>query len=98
MCVNELKLRSMINQEKQYEVIHEEMWSDCILLRFVNALSGIDVILFDDTKKVQYDTFASKSENSPFRGVSMYGSVEMTICGGRPVYQKPTVRIRRHQQ
>ena len=24
------------------------MWSDCILLRFVNALLGIDVILFDD--------------------------------------------------
>ena len=47
MCVNELKLRSMINQEK-HEIIYEGMWSDCILLRFVNILSWIDLMLFDD--------------------------------------------------
>ena len=48
MCVNELKLRSIINQYEEYEVSHEGMWSDCILLRFENTFSGIDVILFDD--------------------------------------------------
>ncbi|MCR5282929.1 MAG: dihydroorotase [Lachnospiraceae bacterium] len=57
-----------------------------------------DLVLFDETKEVVYETFASKSENSPFKGALLYGSIEMTICDGRAVYQKPTVRIRKDQQ
>ena len=47
-----------------------------------------DLILFHEEKEVVYESFASKSENSPFRGIPMYGSIEMTICGGRIVYRK----------
>ncbi len=47
-----------------------------------------DLVLFDDTKEVVYESFCSKSENSPFTGQKLFGSVEMTICSGRVVYRK----------
>ncbi|MBR4760190.1 MAG: dihydroorotase [Lachnospiraceae bacterium] len=45
-----------------------------------------DLVLFDEAAKVKYDTFCSKSSNSPFTGQELYGKVCMTICGGRVVY------------
>ncbi len=47
-----------------------------------------DLILFDDQKEVTYQSFKSRSQNSPFTGMSLFGSVEMTICEGRIVYRK----------
>ena len=47
-----------------------------------------DLVLFDEDKKVVYDRFLSKSQNSPFRGKELQGSIEMTICGGRVVYDR----------
>ncbi|MBO4338204.1 MAG: dihydroorotase [Lachnospiraceae bacterium] len=47
-----------------------------------------DIVLFDDTKQVTYNSFRSKSENSPFKGETLFGSIEMTICGGKIVYER----------
>ena len=49
-----------------------------------------DLVIFDpDEEWTVPGTFASKSVNSPFIGMKLYGRVHMTICGGHVVYGKP---------
>ncbi|MCR4691640.1 MAG: dihydroorotase [Lachnospiraceae bacterium] len=50
--------------------------------------AAADLVIFDETKEVSYREFASKSQNSPFIGEKLFGSVEYTICGGQIVYKK----------
>ncbi len=46
-----------------------------------------DLVIFDpDEEWTVPGTFASKSVNSPFIGMNLYGRVHMTICGGQIVY------------
>lgn len=47
-----------------------------------------DLILFDDNQKIQFDSFVSKSSNSPFVGQTMYGKIKMTISGGQIAYSE----------
>ncbi|MCG0276252.1 MAG: dihydroorotase [Thermosediminibacteraceae bacterium] len=49
--------------------------------------SKADLVLFDPDEKWVVQKFASKSANSPFLGMSLYGRVKMTICGGKIVYE-----------
>lgn len=51
--------------------------------------AGADLIVFDDNEEITFDTFLSKSSNSPFLGQTFYGKIEMTICGGNIVYRAP---------
>ncbi len=46
-----------------------------------------DIVLFDAGETWIVTDFASKSDNSPFRGWQLKGVVKYTICGGRVVYQ-----------
>ena len=48
-----------------------------------------DITIFDPKKnwKVSTDSFASKSQNSPFIGMELEGQVTYTICDGEVVYQ-----------
>lgn len=47
-----------------------------------------DLVIFAPKEQWMVETFASKSENSPFVGESMLGVVYYTICDGKIVYQK----------
>lgn len=47
-----------------------------------------DLVIFDRTEKWKADSFASKSENSPFKGEELPGTVYYTICNGTVVYEK----------
>ena len=45
-----------------------------------------DLVVFDEREKWKVETFHSKSENSPFTGMELYGKVKYTISRGRVVY------------
>ena len=47
-----------------------------------------DCVIFDSGEKWKAETFFSKSENSPFLGEVLPGTVYYTVCNGRIVYQK----------
>ena len=46
-----------------------------------------DLIIFDEKETVTYDSFVSKSQNSPFQGETMYGKILYTVCDGNIVYR-----------
>lgn len=46
-----------------------------------------DLVLFDPDHTKVYDRFRSRSSNSPFLGLALYGVVRATICGGRIAYE-----------
>ena len=45
-----------------------------------------DLVIFDPDESYIVDSFVSKSSNSPFRGMELYGRVCYTICDGRIVF------------
>ena len=47
-----------------------------------------DLVIFDPRVMRTIDRFASKSENSPYRGATLYGEVVFTIAKGEIVYVK----------
>ena len=46
-----------------------------------------DLVIFDPKEEWTPDTFASKSCNTPFKGVTLKGKIHYTICGGKVVYE-----------
>lgn len=54
---------------------------------YIETGAAADLIIFDPDADVVYDTFHSKSCNTPFKGQALKGKVEMTICKGKIVYQ-----------
>lgn len=55
----------------------------------LRAGAPADLVVFDEREKwtVEEDKFRSKSRNSPFIGMELYGKVYCTICGGNVVYE-----------
>ena len=51
--------------------------------------AAADLVIFDEREAwtVEEDKFHSKSCNSPFIGMELYGKVCCTICGGQVVYE-----------
>lgn len=47
-----------------------------------------DLVIFDKEEQWTVTEFASKSENSPFKGEELPGTIYYTICGGEVVYCK----------
>lgn len=45
-----------------------------------------DFVIFNPDEEWTVDSFASKSSNSPFRRMSLYGKIHYTICDGKIVY------------
>ncbi len=54
--------------------------------------AAADIVVFDPAARweVEPGRFQSKSRNTPFRGWELYGRVDRTLVGGRPVYQRVT--------
>lgn len=46
-----------------------------------------DLVIFNDNTQT-FDTFCSKSNNSPFIGQSLKGQIQYTICAGKIVFHK----------
>lgn len=46
-----------------------------------------DMIIVDDKADIVYDSYESKSSNTPFTGVPLKGKVMYTICNGSIVYK-----------
>ena len=46
-----------------------------------------DLVIFDPKEEWTPNDFASKSCNTPFRGVTLKGKIHYTICGGQVVYE-----------
>lgn len=46
-----------------------------------------DLVIFDEGEAWTVDGYASRSVNSPFTGMSLYGKVKYTLCDGKVVYE-----------
>lgn len=46
-----------------------------------------DLVIFSEMSHT-YDEFVSKSDNSPFKGQTLKGEIQYTICDGKIVYKK----------
>lgn len=46
-----------------------------------------DLVIFDEGEVWTAGGYASKSANSPFTGMNLYGKVKYTLCGGKVVYE-----------
>ena len=46
-----------------------------------------DLVIFDPEERWIAGNYASRSENTPFTGMTMTGKVKYTICGGKVVYK-----------
>lgn len=53
----------------------------------IEVLSPADFVIFDPEEKWTVDHFLSKSSNSPFKGMELYGKIHYTICDGKIVYR-----------
>ena len=54
---------------------------------YIETGAVADLILFDPKKEIIYETFRSRSSNTPFRGMPLKGQILMTICDGKIVYR-----------
>ena len=45
-----------------------------------------DLVIFNPDENKVYDKFASKADNSPFKGETLPGRIKYTICDGKIVY------------
>ena len=48
-----------------------------------------DMVLFSEKEYRRFDTFASKSSNSPFQGWELPGRIHAVFCRGKLIYQDP---------
>ena len=45
-----------------------------------------DLVIFDDKATHTYTSFASKSDNTPFKGETLMGEIKYTVCNGKVIY------------
>ena len=46
-----------------------------------------DLVIFDPEESYVVESFASRSSNSPFLGMELFGKIHYTICDGKVVYE-----------
>lgn len=49
--------------------------------------AAADLVIFDEAEAWKVEKYASKSANTPFTGMTLYGKVKYTLCGGKVVYE-----------
>ena len=54
---------------------------------YLDIGSDADIVIFDEKTPIVYEKYKSKSSNTPFTGMPLYGKVEYTICRGEVVYK-----------
>lgn len=56
---------------------------------YIDEGADADLVIFDENEswEVTKDELGSKSCNTPFLGMTLYGRVKYTICGGNVVYE-----------
>ena len=79
MTMPQLLKKMTVNPAELYKL-------DCGSIRTGGAA---DLVIFDEREKwiVDEDKFHSKSSNSPFIGMELFGRVKYTICNGMVVYE-----------
>lgn len=79
MTMPQLLKKMTVNPAELYKL-------DCGSIR---AGGAADLVIFDEREKwiVEADKFHSKSSNSPFIGMELFGKVKYTICDGMVVYE-----------
>ncbi|MCR5031889.1 MAG: dihydroorotase [Lachnospiraceae bacterium] len=53
---------------------------------FIREQGPADVVLFDPEARKTYYSFQSRSQNTPFARIPLFGEVECTICDGKIAY------------
>ena len=53
----------------------------------IEAGAPADLVLFAPDETFVAGSYASKAENSPFTGETLFAPVKATICGGKIVYK-----------
>ncbi|MCR4588810.1 MAG: dihydroorotase [Lachnospiraceae bacterium] len=53
---------------------------------FIREGGPADVVLFDPEARKTYYSFRSRSQNTPFARIPLFGEVECTICDGKVAY------------
>ena len=53
----------------------------------ITAGAPADIVIFGEDEEWDVDSFASKAENSPFKGWTLPGKVHYTICNGKIAYE-----------
>ncbi|HAT4374547.1 TPA: dihydroorotase [Clostridioides difficile] len=53
---------------------------------FIEEGAVADIVIFNPEEEWTVESFISKADNSPFKGKSLYGKVNYTICNGEIVY------------
>ncbi len=59
---------------------------------FIEEGAVADIVIFNPEEEWTVESFVSKADNSPFKGKSLYGKVNYTICNGR-LYITPNLRL-----
>ncbi len=77
LTYSELLEKMTINPAKMYHL-------DC---GYIAEGGPADLVIFND-KPHTYDSFVSKSSNSPFLGTTLFGEIQYTICDGKVIYTK----------
>lgn len=49
--------------------------------------AAADLVIFDEEEAWTVEKYASKASNTPFTGMTLYGKVKYTLCGGKVVYE-----------
>ncbi len=55
---------------------------------FIAEKAVADLVVFDADKEWTIEKFISKSQNSPFKNKKLKGKIELTICGGKIIYNE----------
>ncbi|MBR5047026.1 MAG: dihydroorotase [Eubacterium sp.] len=53
----------------------------------ISPRKAADLVIFDPEESYVVESFASRSSNSPFLGMELFGKIHYTICDGKVVYE-----------